>query len=302
MKIKLYTCNVKANISDDLQKVTEYFNSHHIPVSFEQENTTVKLPEANIKQKLVSPNDGKYDVVIYMYDRLEQRPDGHGLAENYSKKTSVIYLPTGVLEDVDGFHFYATAHEIMHFLFHRLLNQGIYLSDPFIMDTYIENTNPYSTTGNFAQAWKLLAPYMSLLGATSPIQPSFTLTRLSDNGRQTLGQLRADDGSFGCDTLELSYQGNLKNISAIPKGTYTCKWSFMFKDLAYHYLLMNIPNRTGIFIHAGNFFFNTEGCILLGSAPKDINGDKQIDLQNSRLILSAFEKKVQGKDFTLKIK
>lgn len=146
--------------------------------------------------------------------------------------------------------------------------------------------------------------YLYLLkGLTTPETPprSVLISRLGDNGIETLGSLVIGDNQFGCSTLELAWKDNQKNISCIPKGTYNCKWSFMFSELAYHYQIMNVPNRSGLFFHAGNFFFNSKGCIILGSLPQDINYDGQNDLIHSKEILSSFEKFMNKQPFTLTI-
>ena len=135
----------------------------------------------------------------------------------------------------------------------------------------------------------------------SPIIPGVTLVRNVDNGTETLGTLTTNDNQFQCRTLERPWKNNQTNISCIPKGTYIVSWRFMLRELRYRYQVLNVPNRSGIFFHIGNFFFNSAGCILLGSLPQDINYDKQIDLQNSTLITTAFENKMGKKDFLLTI-
>jgi hypothetical protein len=128
--------------------------------------------------------------------------------------------------------------------------------------------------------------------------PSVVLTRNSDNGVETLGTLSVGD-KFQCQTLERPFRNNQPNISAIPTGTYTCSYKFMLRELSYRYQIMNVPNRSGIFFHAGNYFFNSLGCILVGSTPVLVNG--QMALQNSRTILNYFEMMMGKKDFQLKI-
>lgn len=137
--------------------------------------------------------------------------------------------------------------------------------------------------------------------APHPILPSVTLVRNVDNGIETLGTLTTDDNQFQCRTLERSWKNNQTNISCIPKGTYIVSWRFMLRELKYRYQVLNVPKRTGIFFHLGNFFFNSAGCILLGSLPQDINSDKQLDLINSGSITTSFETKMGKKDFILTI-
>lgn len=107
---------------------------------------------------------------------------------------------------------------------------------------------------------------------------------------------------FQCRTLEKSWKNNLPNISAIPKGTYNCVWSFSPKFLKYTYLLQNTSPRYGIRIHSGNYFFDIQGCILLGDSYSDINRDGHTDVLNSRKTITEFERIMGKKDFTLIIK
>lgn len=131
------------------------------------------------------------------------------------------------------------------------------------------------------------------------LKSQVTITRLSDDGVQSLGILSV--GSFTCKTLERPWKNNQKNISCIPKGTYTVKWTYSPRLLKYTYEVQNVPGRTGIRIHPGNYFFDVDGCILLGNGYQDINNDKKIDVINSKLTLGAFESLMQKKDFVLVI-
>jgi hypothetical protein len=145
----------------------------------------------------------------------------------------------------------------------------------------------------------LLQQFIPTITPPAPITPTVLITRNASDSKQTLGTLRTSDGKFGCNSLELVWLNNKVNISYIPKGTYTCKWTFMLSELRYRYQIMNVPGRTGIFIHAGNYYFNSKGCIILGSLPQDINKDGELDLINSNVILDSFEKMMNKKDFTL---
>lgn len=68
---------------------------------------------------------------------------------------------------------------------------------------------------------------------------------------------------FTCNTLELTYKGNQREISCIPEGTYNVK-PRVSKKYGSHFILENVPNRTAILIHVGNKVEDTEGCILVG--------------------------------------
>lgn len=88
------------------------------------------------------------------------------------------------------------------------------------------------------------------------------LTRLEENYIfGTFGVLTID-GKVFCVTLEPPDELNEVNISSIPTQQYTCK---RYSSARYPntFQIMNIPGRTKVLFHAGNFVKNTEGCILL---------------------------------------
>jgi hypothetical protein len=162
--------------------------------------------------------------------------------------------------------------------------------------------NSWGVNGDFYLTW---ADYATLLGQQGDTTvlipplgiPTVTLKRNSDNGIETLGTLTTT--GFTCKTLELSDKQNKPNISCIPKGIYTCQWKFKLNSLAYHYEIMNVPNRSGIFLHNGNYYTDIKGCVLLGDSYGDINKDGQTDILNSKATLSKFETLMGKKDFQL---
>lgn len=86
-------------------------------------------------------------------------------------------------------------------------------------------------------------------------------------------------------TLELPYIDNNTNISCIPSGIYQAKKDFS-PSRGVCFRVMDVPGRTGILIHAGNFAagerVDTQGCILPGISFKDINNDGYEDITDSR--------------------
>lgn len=90
------------------------------------------------------------------------------------------------------------------------------------------------------------------------------LIRFKKTNSCTFGKLYMDD-KFFCYTLEdIVREVKIKHQTAIPTGTYqvVINYSIRFKKMMP--LLINVPNFTGIRIHAGNTASNTSGCILLG--------------------------------------
>lgn len=202
-------------------------------------------------------------------------------------------------------------HEMMHTLCNIInLDFKDYVPKDFMDATpvngkwkfyYKNDPNITDPNSNFNQTWRNIIPFLDRLNNIDN-KKIIIITRKKSTKKQTLGELRSFDGKFGCDTLELPWLNNQKNISCIPTGNYICKWNRTLKYPLGGYEVQNVPNRSGIRLHAGNYFFQVQGCILLGSLPKDINNDGEIDIQNSRLITSAFSNYMDKKDFTLIIK
>lgn len=95
-------------------------------------------------------------------------------------------------------------------------------------------------------------------------QENFELTieRKHSSENCTMGYLIAD-GLVICYTLELPWEDNLNNISCIPVGTYNGMLRYDKND-GWRIQLENVPNRTGVQIHMGNYTKETKGCILVG--------------------------------------
>lgn len=87
-------------------------------------------------------------------------------------------------------------------------------------------------------------------------------------------------GDFRCFTLELPDLDNQPNISCIPQGTYKCS-KFTSPTHGLCVAVHNVPNRTLIRIHTGNFTRQILGCILVGQSLVDIDNDGIIDVSNS---------------------
>lgn len=115
-----------------------------------------------------------------------------------------------------------------------------------------------------------------------------TQIRLQDSGTQKLGHIYVHEGLeelFRCCCLELPWRGNKRNISAYPPGRYLVKkrWSVRHR---WHFHVQNVEGRSFILIHRGNFFFQVEGCTVVGNSFRDINGDGHLDVINSGTTLN----------------
>ena len=107
---------------------------------------------------------------------------------------------------------------------------------------------------------------------------------------------------FNCFTLELADKQNKALLSCIPAGIYMVRKRYSKKHKS-HLEVLNVPDRTNILIHAGNFYTDITGCIIVGEKFKDIDKDGALDVVNSRKTLKKLLKCLGSKeDFvTLKI-
>lgn len=124
------------------------------------------------------------------------------------------------------------------------------------------------------------------------------LVRIVETGKFTQGRLYLYNGEaeqlFSCCTLELPWLENEKNISCIPAGNYHIRqrYSYRFRD---HWHVENVPDRSMILIHSGNYTRDTHGCVLVGRVFTDMDQDGIPDVTHSRSTLNAFIKAVGGK-------
>ena len=126
-----------------------------------------------------------------------------------------------------------------------------------------------------------------------------TLQRVNDEHQCTLGVIYNQRGDILCFTLENPWHDNRRNISCIPEGDYEVKpySSPKYREV---WELQNVKDRSKILIHAGNFEEDTHGCILVGRAIKDYNGQKMIT--NSQLTLNKLREEIGvNNSFTLEV-
>ena len=115
---------------------------------------------------------------------------------------------------------------------------------------------------------------------------------------QTLGYLyivdEKDDILFSCNTLELAWLNNKRNISCVPNGTYKCELEYSNKFKVDLWELKDVPNRSECKFHSANFFKQLNGCIALGSDFADIDGDGWRDVTNSKDTMLEFHEVLKG--------
>ena len=76
------------------------------------------------------------------------------------------------------------------------------------------------------------------------------------------------------------------------------RYSTKYKN---HFHVLDVPNRSYILIHHGNYHKHTLGCILVGKTLTDINGDGYRDVTSSVATMNALNK-VLPETFKLTIK
>ena len=105
---------------------------------------------------------------------------------------------------------------------------------------------------------------------------------------------------FNFCVLELPDLGNQKNISCIPPGIYKAKKRISpgkgYEVIEY----INVPNRTYIQAHYGNFTSQLLGCQLYGYGLKYLDNDDIIDVTNSETTIKKLLK-ILPDEFEIKI-
>jgi hypothetical protein len=244
----------------------------------------------------------KYNAVCLLYG--DKTP---GIRVSIADKTP-LYPETDFIEIVKLDKGETFNHELFHVFFHRLRRQGINLEDPMdkvVVDGkvkhYYNNNSLTSKPSNRTIALERLSPYWSIISNMDNVD--VIIKREEGTKKQILGKLTAvkNGATFSCESLELPDLNNQPNISCIPKGTYDVKWTFSPRFMKYTYEIIKVPDRSGIRFHAGNYYHQINGCILLGMARQDIDKDGEIDVLNSIATIKSFEGFMLKQPFKLRI-
>lgn len=91
-----------------------------------------------------------------------------------------------------------------------------------------------------------------------------------------------------CHTVELPWKNNAKGVSCIPAGTYQMAFTMSNRFKVPLWLVLDVPGRAGVRIHAANFAHQLEGCIALGMGRADLNGDGVPDVTQSKRAIELF--------------
>jgi len=93
------------------------------------------------------------------------------------------------------------------------------------------------------------------------------LIRDTFTSKSVIGKLYCN-GEFIAHTLELPWKDNQKSVSCIPEGRYKCRIRLARESATrdyVHLLVQDVPDRSYILFHYGNFPSDTKGCILTGT-------------------------------------
>ena len=85
--------------------------------------------------------------------------------------------------------------------------------------------------------------------------------------KSTLGKLYCN-AEFIAHTLELAWKDNEKSVSCVPAGEYKCRVRLARESATrdyVHLLVEDVPNRSYILFHRGNYPSDSRGCILTGT-------------------------------------
>jgi hypothetical protein len=118
---------------------------------------------------------------------------------------------------------------------------------------------------------------------------------------ETLGSLYDENHELLCKTMELPWKENIHSISCIPYGEYDVIREATSNGHQYpHFRVLNVPGRTGILFHKITYVKDLKGCVGIGGAFQDLNGDGVPDMVQSTVALQSLYDKMPDK-FRLKI-
>lgn len=136
--------------------------------------------------------------------------------------------------------------------------------------------------------------------------PEVSILRYESTDQGTFGLVRCPAQDIKLHSIELPWRDNQPNVSCIPAGKYRC---FVRQTSKYGmaYEVGEVPGRTAILIHLGNWAGDTEkgfrsnsyGCILLGLCRGIVYEQRAI--LNSRAAIYEFMDKMNRQPFTLNI-
>tara|TARA_R110000824_G_scaffold3074_10_gene14081 strand:+ start:1619 stop:2161 length:543 start_codon:yes stop_codon:yes gene_type:complete len=115
----------------------------------------------------------------------------------------------------------------------------------------------------------LQKPKMAIRKNTEDREGSANLLIIRDTftDKSVVGKLYCNS-EFIAHTLELAWRDNEKSVSCIPSGEYKCSIRLARESATrdyVHLLVEDVPNRSYILFHRGNYPSDSRGCILTGT-------------------------------------
>jgi len=153
--------DVRIDIKDNYNVALKYMVDHGAPFNLEYKIVDIRIKDMASYTTTVKD----HDIVFLNYSpNLERRHDCYTNPARPGLVAGII--PCGIEEDTDKYRWLDTAiaHELMHCIAWTLETKfNIKTPVNSIMDTYYKNDDWNAPDGNYAQCWKVLKPYMSLL-------------------------------------------------------------------------------------------------------------------------------------------
>lgn len=122
------------------------------------------------------------------------------------------------------------------------------------------------------------------------------LIRYYSGLKATLGILKLDVAHSPIYTLELPWQQNKPEISCIPEGVYKVE-PYSSEKYPNVYQICDVPGRSAILIHIGNYPTDTHGCVLVG---KGVDPTTPM-VSSSKQAMELLVNELAEKEFTLTI-
>ena len=123
--------------------------------------------------------------------------------------------------------------------------------------------------------------------------PIVEIIRIEENFKYgTFGVVKINKQAFSV-CLEPADLENKQNVSSVPVQQYLCQRysSAKYPDT---FQITNVPNRSKVLFHAGNYIKDTEGCVLLAQYFSKLKGNRAV--LNSGLTFKSFMNMMIGID------
>lgn len=119
------------------------------------------------------------------------------------------------------------------------------------------------------------------------------LIRHTYHPEATMGEIKI--GAYSFQTIEKPWKNNEAWNSCIPEGVYTCS-PYSSDKYPNVYEITDVPDRTHILFHKGNYSKNVSGCIAIGTGVNGLMVTDSVDAMDS------FRRLLGSDDFILTIK